>query len=254
MRLSLDGSGSTVPSHFLKMKPSRTQLAGTLNSASSNSQKNEAAQFDDFAGQNTLEKYELLKYMMLYLQPAEFQDWNRFSGYGCWCFQNVDNEFWKGQGLPKDEIDKTCRKLSMCYHCIGNDYPVAMCSPETRYNFIGLEDSVTSDRFIECLDQHGSCERHICECDKKFAEGLRTQAETANLSLDRNWGGFDQAAECKQQLGTPPWDACCGDYPTRMPYSTQGSRGCCKDQTYDTSFNQCCDERIVSHSATCSAN
>jgi len=43
---------------------------------------------------------------MLYLQPEEFQQWNRFSGYGCWCFQSLDNEFWKGQGLPKDEIDK----------------------------------------------------------------------------------------------------------------------------------------------------
>ena len=72
--------------------------------------KSEALQFDDFSGQNTLEKYELLKYMMLYLQPSEFQDWNRFSGYGCWCFQSFDNEFWKGQGLPKDDIDKYVTK------------------------------------------------------------------------------------------------------------------------------------------------
>ena len=44
--------------------------------------KAEAVKFDDFAGQGTLEKYELLKYMTLYLQPEEGQDWNRFSGYG----------------------------------------------------------------------------------------------------------------------------------------------------------------------------
>ena len=68
--------------------------------------KAEALKYDDFDGQNTLEKYELLKYMTLYLQPEEGQDWNRFSGYGCWCFQSFDNQFWKGQGLPKDEIDK----------------------------------------------------------------------------------------------------------------------------------------------------
>ena len=68
--------------------------------------KMEATQWDDNLSQNTLEKYELLKYMMLYLQPEEFQDWNKFSNYGCWCFQSQDTEFWKGQGLPKDDIDK----------------------------------------------------------------------------------------------------------------------------------------------------
>ena len=79
---------------------------GNLDYADFETAKKEALEFDDFAGQNTLEKYELLKFMMLYLQPAEFQDWNRFSGYGCWCFQSFDTEFWRGQGLPKDEIDK----------------------------------------------------------------------------------------------------------------------------------------------------
>ena len=38
----------------------------------------------------------------------------------------------------------------MCYHCIANDYPQAICSAETKYNFIGLEDGVTDDRYIQC--------------------------------------------------------------------------------------------------------
>jgi len=44
--------------------------------------------------------------MMIYLQPREFQNWNRFSQYGCHCFQSFDTEFWKGKGVPKDDIDK----------------------------------------------------------------------------------------------------------------------------------------------------
>ena len=45
--------------------------------------------------------------MMLYLQPEEEgQKWNRLSGYGCYCFQSFDNQFWRGEGLPKDDIDK----------------------------------------------------------------------------------------------------------------------------------------------------
>lgn len=214
--------------------------------------KMEATQWDDNLSQNTLEKYELLKYMMLYLQPEEFQDWNKFSNYGCWCFQSQDTEFWKGQGLPKDDIDKTCRKLSMCYHCIANDYPQAICSAETKYNFIGLEDGVTDDRYIQCVDQEGTCERHICECDKKFAEDLRSQSETSSISLHQEFG-FDREGECKQQIGTPPWDECCGKYPNRMPYASKSSRSCCENQTYETIFNKCCDDRIVSKSATCSA-
>ena len=54
----------------------------------------------------TLRKYELLKLMTLYLQPDEETKWSKFSGYGCYCFQSYNNEFWKGQGLPKDDIDR----------------------------------------------------------------------------------------------------------------------------------------------------
>lgn len=238
---------------FFENESFKNATIGNLDYADFGTAKKEALEFDDFAGQNTLEKYELLKFMMLYLQPAEFQDWNRFSGYGCWCFQSFDTDFWRGQGLPKDEIDKTCRKLSMCYHCIRNDYPAGMCNPGTRYNFIGLEDSVTDDRFIQCLDQKGSCERHICECDKKFAEGLRKNAENWNIGYDRNWGGFDQTAECKQTLGTPPWDECCGDYPERLPFASKSNKGCCAKQIFDTVQHQCCNDRLLSYSATCSA-
>ena len=35
---------------------------------------------------------------------------------------------------------------------------------------------------------------------------------------------FDPAAQCEKQIGTPAWDACCGTYPTRFPYSTEGNK------------------------------
>ena len=103
---------------------------------------------------------------MMYLQPEEGQKWSRFSGYGCYCFQSFDNEFWRGEGLPKDEIDKyvflkqnkiekvyinkfrTCRDLSLCYHCLEQDGE--QCSPDVEYNFIGLEDPETGDRRLTC--------------------------------------------------------------------------------------------------------
>ena len=33
---------------------------------------------------------------------------------------------------------------------------------------------------------------------------------------------FNAAEQCEKQVGTPAWDACCGTYPTRFPYSTEG--------------------------------
>jgi len=213
--------------------------------------KNEAIEWNDTTGQETLRKYELLKLMTIYLQPDEETKWSKFSGYGCYCFQSYDNEFWKGQGLPKDDIDKSCRSLSMCYHCIQSE---ETCSPDVKYEFIGLEDSATGDRAIMCLNPTGSCERNVCECDKRMAEELRRESETFNVIYDSQFALFDAATQCEKQVGTPAWDACCGTYPTRFPYSTEGSRACCGQSTYDTNFHDCCNEKIIARGMTCTAS
>ena len=38
----------------------------------------------------------------------------------------------------------------MCYHCLENVDTDQECTPETPYNFIGLEDPENNDRRIEC--------------------------------------------------------------------------------------------------------
>jgi len=212
-----------------------------------------AGRMDDFEGIQTLEKYQLLKLMMIYLQPREFQNWNRFSQYGCHCFQSFDTEFWKGKGVPKDDIDKTCRKLGMCYHCIKNDNPDGSCDPLMQYDFMGLQDPTTSDRFIECLNEPGSCQRNICECDRQMAMSLSKQTETFNINYDPMWGAFDASASCTEKIGSPPWDECCGSYPERMPYASSGTRACCNGKTFEKIFNQCCNDRVVSKGNTCNA-
>jgi len=212
--------------------------------------KNEAFEWNDTTGLETLRKYELLKLMTIYLQPDEQVKWSKFSGYGCYCFQSYDNEFWKGQGLPKDDIDKSCRSLSMCYHCIQSE---ETCSPDVKYEFIGLEDSATGDRAIMCLNPTGSCERNVCECDKRMSEELRRESETFNVLYDSQFALFDATTQCEKQIGTPAWDACCGTYPTRFPYSTEGSRACCGESTYDTNFHDCCNEKIIARGMTCTS-
>ncbi|CBY18678.1 unnamed protein product [Oikopleura dioica] len=212
-----------------------------------------AGRMDDFEGIQTLEKYQLLKLMMIYLQPREFQNWNRFSQYGCHCFQSFDTEFWKGKGVPKDDIDKTCRKLGMCYHCIKNDNPDGACDPLMQYDFMGLQDPTTGDRFIECLNEPGSCQRNICECDRQMAMSLSKQTETFNINYDPMWGAFDASASCTEKIGSPPWDQCCGNYPERMPYASSGTRSCCNGKTFEKIFNKCCNDRVVSKGNTCNA-
>lgn len=202
----------------------------------------------DTSRNKALRKYERLMLMTLYLQDDNVSDWGTFSNYGCYCFQKFDENFWRGQGLPKDAIDKTCRELMMCYHCLDQDVDLA-CDPTTEYEFFGLE--VNGDRRIQCRDPNGSCSRHICECDKRMAEGLRNNRDTLNVNYQRD--EMDIEAECRPQIGQPKWDKCCGSYPKRYPYASQGSKGCCGENTYDKNFHQCCDENITSLGITCAA-
>ena len=72
-------------------------------------------------------------------------------------------------------------------------------------------------------------------------------------TVNSSWGGFDTASHCIQPAGNPPWDACCGEYPDRTPYSTESSKSCCATRLFDKSIHQCCADSVVPSGATCNA-
>ena len=53
-----------------------------------------------------------------------------------------------------------------CHSCAKRDYGEEKCAVTNGYRFAAKEDAVTGIRWIECLNNEGSCKRALCECDK----------------------------------------------------------------------------------------
>ena len=93
-----------------------------------------------------------------------------------------------------------------------------------------------------------------CGCDEQLAYTLSNLNPTV---FNNDYYDFDHAKECKASNGTggngEKTRECCGNYPNRFEYMTQGgARSCCGDVTYSTSQHDCCDGE-VKDSGTCDA-
>ena len=90
-----------------------------------------------------------------------------------------------------------------------------------------------------------------CKCDEQLAYTLSSLASTV---YNYDYFVFDHATECKVSNGGN-WSVdidehtdssekheCCGSYPKRFEFSTQGgARSCCGDVTYSSNKHDCCD-------------
>ena len=63
--------------------------------------------------------------------------------------------------------------------------------------------------------------------------------------------GFDHEQNCPSVLR--PWkeERCCGDYPERFTYTTNGTENCCGHEIYDTEDNDCCEDEIIEINEPC---
>lgn len=76
------------------------------------------------------------------------------------------------------------------------------CEVTKGYAFNAREDSVTQVRYIECLNELGSCKRSLCECDKALAYDLADMESEWNILHHQRWGQFDQQLNCKVHTAT----------------------------------------------------
>ena len=94
----------------------------------------------------------------------------------------------------------------------------------------------------------------MCECDKRFGYELAQ----AWPQWDSRWKGkdkFDRKEECRA-MGTAhvgQIDQCCGVYPYRYPYhSNGGQRECCGVKTFEVGgLKKCCDDNVPREVGTC---
>lgn len=216
-----------------------------------------------------IKKFKLMKHMILYLQRIPL--FGKFCFYGCYCFAKGPKKLLidAGNAKPMDQADNGCRKHGRCHKCAQFDFGAEKCEVTRPYRFSARQDPVTGNRFIQCLNEPGSCKRSICECDKALAYDL-ADAETAwNILHHERWGMFDQdlnclrhsaspirAAEDRSERLTDPVEGCCGEYPRRFPYHLDDGFGnvrrCCGGKTYNPLTLECCAAGNTAGIGTCS--
>ena len=129
-----------------------------------------------------IRKFKLMKNMIVYLQKVPL--FGKYCFYGCYCFSKGPKNLLvdAGNGKPLDGPDNSCRHhlvglqhfqlnydsyfYQNCHSCAKRDYGEEKCAVTNGYRFAAKEDAVTGIRWIECLNNEGSCKRALCECDK----------------------------------------------------------------------------------------
>jgi hypothetical protein len=212
-------------------------------------------------------KLKQLKVLILWLQPEH--RFARYCFYGCWCLPDNDHKlFTVGYGKPVDNVDASCKRQSQCYDCAQIDHEDRVCdanimSYSFKLHYDPADPTNHMKKSIECLDQpgkgsKGSCRRSICECDKKLSEDLRTYFHEWTMDNHQEQGTFDSATACVVE-GCKNGNCggnnieCCGNLGSgiRMPYKTDGRRKCCGDKTYDSTFQECCEDNSLAAIGTC---
>lgn len=185
----------------------------------------------------------------------------KFCFYGCYCFAmgpfKLDET--AGNAKPVDKPDNACRKHMRCHQCAQMDYGEE-CDMFSPYKFEAVEDPVTKQRAIYCMDTPGTCARSACECDAQLAYDMKEAEFNWNVLHHKLWGGFDQSqclahtqggrsGDLRGEKFTEPTQSCCGEYPFRFPYHPDDGMGmirnCCNGKTYNPNILECCGGEVV---------
>merc|ERR1739848_287140 len=167
--------------------------------------------------------------------------------YCCWCY--IGDNHGRGKGQPQDAIDEMCKVLHDGYECAMRDAEDegTTCVPwEVEYvSAIGGPGIGIAE---ECSQNNpdSNCAARACTIEGAFIANLLDAFVSGN-GIDnslKHENGFDQATICatKKNGGGPTNKQCCGNYPDRFPFKTQGGdRKCCGNRTFNSLTLKCCD-------------
>ena len=99
-----------------------------------------------------------------------------------------------------------------------------------------------------CPGAPGSCGHNSCQCDVTLAEDLSDLADEYSDEFHAVKGYFDHTSKCYAggNAGPRTIDECCGEYPNRFPFSSEGgNRGCCGGKTFDSGNLMCCSDGTI---------
>merc|ERR1712176_374053 len=196
-------------------------------------------------------KFRQLKLMVIFLQKEP--GFGKFCYYGCYCLPEGAHDLsGGGYGEPVDGVDRSCKNFNQCYECakLGNTEagiePAPTCDGEvTKYRFKLIHNMDDDSKSIECMNKPDTCERRICECDKKLAENLAKYESTWNENFHTRLGdgSWKYNEQCKKKglgrYGKP--QTCCGtDFPDMTP--KQQGKQCCGYRPFDPAGERKCCE------------
>jgi len=189
-------------------------------------------------------KFKQLKMLVLWLQ--ESQEFGRYCYYGCHCMpEGSHNLLGNGYGVPVDSIDRSCKNFFQCYECAKMEDSTCQ-GDKVKYKYRLVQDQTTGEKKVECVNKEGSCQRNICECDKRWSEKLAQIEGDFDPRYHKNRGvGIEPAwkynNECKKSKGIfgKPEECCGASFPDKMPL--QKGKQCCGYRPFDPNGpRQCC--------------
>lgn len=186
---------------------------------------------------------------------------HQFTNYGCWCY--MDETHGKGRGPPVDEFDALCKELHHNYECLlmetaaGTNGSCAVDPWEVEYTtpmavllgIVNLDfDAVLAGCESEFADDE--CKMNVCKTEIGFGVRQTILQNTAANRQDmyEHENGFMplEGDNCPIKDNSDTGDnekKCCGPYPNRFPYKTNGGdRGCCSTKTFDVNTLECCND------------
>lgn len=176
--------------------------------------------------------------------------------YGCWCRSRTTFE--NAKGNPVDELDRTCRFYVQGLSCVQMDYPT--CSIATIDWTSKVQVSfVNNNLHLSCDNTSQDCEYAICEVELYALEQQSIAKNTFGQFPQNMHPTFNPDVQCisaDNGLGPVEKDQCCGAYPARYPYSSQGNfdqaggvpaRECCATagKTYNPLLASCCNDGTI---------
>jgi len=176
--------------------------------------------------------------------------------YGCWCYFQEDHG--RGRGTPQNAVDDICQILHHGYTCIKMDAITenVPCDPFNHaYSTVPTLGNSQQQLEVDCIAGNPGdvCAQRICLVESKFVMNFiqigTTPGFTFDPSLKHDLNIFDPNTCRNGNGGKPDRDEeCCGVYPIRYPFRTNGNLGdrqCCVQKTYDAGTMSCCPDGTV---------
>lgn len=127
------------------------------------------------------------------------------------------------KGEPLDQLDRSCHERNACYRCAELEYGKAKCDYRFSYDM-----TFTDVNDIKCNDPLNTCQRALCDCDKRWFYQRHLFEATYSPGMSHQNGFSLEFGTCNGKEDTKgKWDKCCGIGEKRRPYNSAEGQVCC---------------------------